>query len=607
MPNSTTTSYRSEEQFSEQAESTKANFVTQSSESTANSQNFYDHRSSDGQKFYGRRTSGDSTFEPKVAIKPKKVLTDLVETPELIETFAVNDKSLSNGDGDRGIHVPVFKDFYTAKAKGFLSRSSWNKEGLDVPKDASPSGVVVNSIGNATELGLVLDPIFDLEPDANGFHQVARSWYYVFQKEQTIPITSKRTPKKEGKEEGTIGEEVGTTGEGSLMTEKCSQVIEGKGLTNEKCESNRSSVNKIRAYVPEGLVIPDTCTFRHGIWYFVGLIYWKHLEQRLKWDEPIALKYDYLKANIPDWTKVWRWCQANRVVERIGGYAIGDHSYGYRTANPYREQIHRLIGFESKLIAKRLRKANQQFVNRPVLVELQNQLERLGVDWSRFDQLFASHPDRHYYTAHLQTISDKEFRFSQDDFSGRIHTNVTNMYKPLRSLLTIDGQSGELGEIDIKNSQPLFLGIAARKRGLIDEKYMALCGEGKLYDQLADWVGILRETAKSEFIMMLYAKNGYRSFLKSVFERLFPGVAAYIHQMKVKDHRRLAKQMQEAERKFIIDTVCKRIFQERPSIFLTTIHDAILALREDCDFIRDVMLDEFRQVGVHPNLDWKAL
>jgi hypothetical protein len=495
-----------------------------------------------------------------------------------------------------GAVVPVFEDFYFAKAEGMFSRSSWKSDGRLVAEDATPDGVVITKSGLASKNGICTEPVFDCDPDSNGFLKVGAKWFYVFKENQTTLIISKSKNKERKKEEG-------TRGKGSLMTEKCSQVLDKSGLRATLCEAATNSVNNIRTYVPEGLIISDTCTVRHGIWYFLGLIYWQHLEQRLKWEEPVNLKYDYLKANIPDWVKVWDWCQANRVVERIGGYTVGSHSYGYRTCEPYRMQTHRLVTFENRTIANRLRKASRQFYNRPVLTELRKQLARLQVDWELFKQKYASHPDRHYYEAHLRTITDKEFRFTQDDFSGRIHTNVTNLYKPLRGLLRVDDQPGSLCEIDIKNSQPLFLGLAAKKSGFADPDYLALVEQGQLYDHLAQWMGVLRESAKAEFIKMLYARNGFRSTLKGLFERLFPITAAYTFKTKIKDHRRLARQMQEAERKFVIDTICKRVISEIPGCFVTTIHDSVLAMPEDCERIRLIMSDEFRKLGMSPSLE----
>ncbi len=80
-------------------------------------------------------------------------------------------------------------------------------------------------------------------------------------------------------------------------------------------------------------------------------------------------------------------------------------------------------------------------------------------------------------------------------------------------------------------------------------------------------------------------------------------MAQLIHKLKHKDHRRLARHMQEAERKFIIDTVCNRLFKERADLFVTTIHDSIMAKQEDIGYIKQVMLAEFEKLGIAPNLD----
>ena len=239
------------------------------------------------------------------------------------------------------------------------------------------------------------------------------------------------------------------------------------------------------------------------------------------------------------------------------------------------------------------------------MAHLRKQLNRLSVDVGQFDDLFATNPNRHYYRAHLQTILDGELRLTADDFSGRFHSNVSNMYKPLRALLRVDGESDTLGETDIKNSQPLFLGLAAKEKGIEDNKYMRLCEEGQIYDHLAGRLGVLRESAKDEMVMFFFAKNGFRSTAKSVFELEFPKMAAFIRNVKENDYKRLARQMQIAERKFVIDTVCERLKRLRPEMFMTTIHDSVVAKQSDCDLIVSVMKEEFALRGVHPRLEWQ--
>ena len=389
------------------------------------------------------------------------------------------------------------------------------------------------------------------------------------------------------------------------MTPKESEVIEITSLATNGDKLPSDSVNSVRAYIPEGLNLPDNCPVKEQIWWFLGLLYWKHLEQREPWEKPIHLMYDYMKNNFPNWPEVWRWCNRIGIVERTAFYTPGDRSYGYWTALPYREQTHRLRTFHHKGLAKRLRTIEKKHLSRPILVHLRNQLNRLSVDMDEFQSRFETNPNWHYYHAHLQTILDGELRLTKDDFSGRIHTNVTNMYKPLRGLLRVDGDPETLGETDIKNSQPLFLGLAAKEKGIEDRRYLQLCEAGEIYDHLAHRLGMLRESAKLEMVTFLYAKNGYRSTAKSIFEREFPQLAAFVHKVKEKDHKRLARHMQEAERRFVIDSVCERLKHIRTNMFVTTIHDAFLAQKSDCDLVVSIMSEEFARRGIQPRLEWR--
>jgi hypothetical protein len=48
--------------------------------------------------------------------------------------------------------------------------------------------------------------------------------------------------------------------------------------------------------------------------------------------------------------------------------------------------------------------------------------------------------------------------------------------------------------------------------------------------------------------------------------------------------------------------VVPRIMRERPDLFISTIHDSILTPAGDGEFVRGVMLDEFAQLGVSPQV-----
>ena len=105
--------------------------------------------------------------------------------------------------------------------------------------------------------------------------------------------------------------------------------------------------------------------------------------------------------------------------------------------------------------------------------------------------------------------------------------------------------------------------------------------------------------------MFFFAKNGFRSTAKSIFEREFPKMAAFIRNVKENDYKRLARQMQIAERKFVIDTVCERLKRLEPEMFMSTIHDSVVAQKSDCDLVLSVMKDEFVRRGVNPRLEWQ--
>jgi len=54
----------------------------------------------------------------------------------------------------------------------------------------------------------------------------------------------------------------------------------------------------------------------------------------------------------------------------------------------------------------------------------------------------------------------------------------------------------------------------------------------------------------------------------------------------------------------VIDKVCVKLMQQDRGMFIATVHDSILARKEDCDSVVDVFRDEFSKLGVTPKLKW---
>ena len=73
------------------------------------------------------------------------------------------------------------------------------------------------------------------------------------------------------------------------------------------------------------------------------------------------------------------------------------------------------------------------------------------------------------------------------------------------------------------------------------------------------------------------------------------------------DGSKLAKTLQAAEADLIIDRVCGRLRREEKVKFLTPVHDSLLFLPEDGDYIKAVMEEEFVRLGLKPRLEIKDL
>ena len=79
-----------------------------------------------------------------------------------------------------------------------------------------------------------------------------------------------------------------------------------------------------------------------------------------------------------------------------------------------------------------------------------------------------------------------------------------------------------------------------------------------------------------------------------------------MRRMKQGDYCRLAHFAQRIESAFMFGQVVPRIMGCRPELFIATIHDSILTTAGDAEFVRQVMLDEFPQLGLSPQVQMES-
>ena len=343
-------------------------------------------------------------------------------------------------------------------------------------------------------------------------------------------------------------------------------------------------------------------------------------------------------------------------VDREPSYRVGDRSQAYWILPPYdrarlvrreivnsalRHNIRKWLEARRRETWKRIQ-GNETPLDAAVCVHLWRNLQRVGIH-APIDFGNGFHPA---HQVAVERIREADLWFKVDDY-GRIHTNLTNLFKELRQHLTVNGRS--LVNVDISESQPLFIGMVlaqsrrgqeaarqgARRRegrqaaplpslmldntmldknpllgGEIDRgrlpsdlrRYIELCEARGLYLAVAGRLGKTREEAKRGIMVVFFDRPSHRNAVSAVLDQLFPTVMEAMRRFKRQDYRRLAHFAQRIESAFMFGRVVPRIVELRPDLFIATIHDSILTTAGDAEFVQQVMRDEFARLGLSPQV-----
>jgi len=341
-------------------------------------------------------------------------------------------------------------------------------------------------------------------------------------------------------------------------------------------------------------------------------------------------------------------------VDRDRSYRAGDHSQAYWILPPYdrvrllrreitnsglRHNIRKWREARRRETWQRIQR-NETPVDAAVCEHLWRNLQRVWVDTA----LNSGNGLPPVHQVAVEHIREGELWFTVDDY-GRIHTNLTNLPKTLRRYLAVDGNS--LTNVDISESQPLFMGLALSKSnstpeaawkgatssegrqgtpfhmmdntmmdknpqlgGEIDRgrlpsdlrRYLQLCEARGLYQSVADRLGRTREEAKRGIMVVFFDKPSHRNAVSAVLDGMFPTVMEAVRWFKREDYRRLAHFAQRIESAFMFGLVIPRVMELRPDLFVATIHDSILTTAGDAESVRQVMRDAFARVGLSPQV-----
>ena len=199
----------------------------------------------------------------------------------------------------------------------------------------------------------------------------------------------------------------------------------------------------------------------------------------------------------------------------------------------------------------------------------------------------------------VECINNKHIFYHFDAY-GRMHTNYTILKSFIRkNCLMIDGE--ETCEIDIQNSQPLFLSKLIQEsdsKWVKEDEYelfRELTTNGYYYQYVMEKTGEQdKRKVKEMTYKVLFGRNVANSKADKFFKILFPTIHNFIKLYKKEhgDYTILAYDLQKAESNLIFNKMIRCIMNLYPEIKIITIHDSIVVQKKYRDIVNNIFQNE---------------
>jgi hypothetical protein len=324
-------------------------------------------------------------------------------------------------------------------------------------------------------------------------------------------------------------------------------------------------------------------------------------------------KYGYLYNYYIDWLI------ENGIICMSRNYLAGQNARVYKISEQVlKGPIKRYINKDTILLKKYKNKVSQVeesglndgLIDEDIKAVLVDDLFCTEVQFDRaifyLDNL--AHNDTDIYNRNrysVECVDDKHIFYHFDGY-GRMHTNFTILKSFIRkNCLLLNGE--ETHEIDIPNSQPLFLNKIIDDSGTkwVDPNELALFREltlsGTYYQFIMSQIGSTnRSKIKEMTYKVLFGKNMPNSKADKIFKNIFPTIHNFIKLYKKEkgDYRVLAYQLQKAESNLIFNKIVRQIKEYSPDIKIITVHDSIIVPKSRKDEVEAIfklrLLEEFR-------------
>jgi hypothetical protein len=284
-------------------------------------------------------------------------------------------------------------------------------------------------------------------------------------------------------------------------------------------------------------------------------------------------------------------------ISMTSDYYVGKKAKTYRI-NPFEINTIKKVKTNDAILAKKstkeyLMQSITSYCNSPINPKIRKKLVddlyHVQIDYEKSINLLNDlkkngeiEINKFYKNLHsVESIKSNNLFFKFDEY-GRFHTNFTILKREIRqNFLKIDNE--EIIEIDIGNSQPLFLSLLLQEEMEPDDpeinNYIWLVRQGLFYEHIINnFNNLSRSDVKLLTYKVLFGHNGINSTENKIFQSLFPKIYDYIIEYKnVNDnYKSMAHILQRMESDFIFGKVITEIYEKVPGIRLFTVHDSIL-------------------------------
>lgn len=251
--------------------------------------------------------------------------------------------------------------------------------------------------------------------------------------------------------------------------------------------------------------------------------------------------------------------------------------------------------------------------------ELFGRLAILKIDYAAAieqAQALPTHRKRLTSISSAVAIFTGQHTMSRGERGRRLFTSLTAVPRAIRPFISVNERT--LRFVDVRNSQPLLLvSVLKRHKPESEEirRFQELVESGQFYETVRQFTGIGddgayadREAAKVGVMAYLFGRPekliDIAVPVANYFRSEYSTVAEVVADVKRDGHERLAHELQQTERRLVVDTAAGRLLTEMSAgSFVGTVHDSLVVEPEYTQAAVDALSAAYAADGLRASIE----